>query len=87
MNRAQDLFRPPRHHHEAVGVADELLHDAELAGCWMIQHGVQRRDHRHPHAPEEGKHPLAIGVAEDAVLMLNAQHVGVHIVEEPAARP
>ena len=53
-----------------------------LLGAGVAEHGVQRRDDRHPQVAQQ-PHDVAAGrAAEDAVLVLQADDVGVGEVEE-----
>jgi hypothetical protein len=47
----------------------------------MLHHCVQRRHDRRAHASQHGKQEAAGGTAEDAELVLYAQHVDVELVE------
>ncbi len=65
------------HHHQTGGKTTELLDDALLVGAGMLQNGVERGDDRDAEIAQEGQDVAATGAAVDAVLMLEADDIGV----------
>ena len=70
------------HHDQAGRELGDLTEHAALLGAGLLEHGVQRRDDRHPQVAQQADDMAAGRAAEDAVLVLEADDVGVGEIEE-----
>ena len=66
----EDLAAALGHYDDLGGAAQQALHHAALVEARLLQHGVQRDDHRQRDAIEQRQDMLARRTAEDAVFVL-----------------
>ena len=82
INFAQELLAPFGHGHQSRRKPDQFAHHAPLLRVRLAQHRVQRGDDGHLQFAQQRQHMTARRPAENAELMLHANHVHVGDVEE-----
>ena len=78
----QERPGPLGHDDDAGGQVGQLRQDPPLVGVRLAQDGVQGRDDRHPQVAQQAEDVAAGRAAVDAVLVLEADDVGVGEVQE-----
>ena len=78
----QERPGPLGHDDDAGGQVGQLRQDPPLVGVRLAQDGVEGRDDRHPQVPQQAEDVAAGRAAVDAVLVLEADDVGVREVQE-----
>ena len=71
-----------RHHHQLARAVHQFLENLLLLGIRVFQHRVERGDCRNPCAAQERVDVAAGGTAENAELVLQANHIGVREVQK-----
>ncbi len=82
INFAQEFPAPFGHDHQPRREPDQLAHHAPLLRVRLAQHRVQRGDDGHLQFAQQRQHMTARRPAENAELMLHANHVHVRDVQE-----
>ena len=78
----QQLRAGGAHHHQPLREPRQLVDHHPLRRVGLRQDGVQRGDDGHPQVAQQRQHVRAGLAAEDAVLVLHAEHVHLVHVEE-----
>ena len=84
---AQHLRAFVRHYHHAIAESHDFVHHLALRGARVAQHRVQCRHHRHPHFLQQREQMTPRHSAEDAELMLHAQHLRIVEVQKIRRAP
>src|SRR5271166_271646 len=79
---SEEFFTSFSHNNEALRKSIELIHQCPLIQIWSAEHGVQRRDHRHPQVAQQSQKMAAGRPAEDAKLVLNRDEFDIVGVKE-----
>ena len=82
INFAQKFPAAFAHHHQPGRKPDQLAHHAPLLRVRLAQHRVQRGDDGHLQFAQQRQHMAARRPAENAELMLHANHVHVRDVQK-----
>ena len=82
VNFAQELLAPLGHGHQPRRKPDQVAHHAPLLRVRFAQHRVQRGDDGHLQFAQQRQHMTARRPAENAKLMLHANHVHVRDVQK-----